>query len=244
MTLTLNLQKAEQSLKLSLVKKGINTPPSVELQFILDVSGSFDDEHRSGITNDLLTRLVPWGLTFDPDKKLDVSTFSSGEQSVHAVGAVTASNYENFVQNKIINKVPGYGYGTDYSYALEAALKTFGWIPSEKKAGFFGKLLGKKDEQTAKRLAAVLFVTDGSNSDQLRTDQVLSESQARGDKVYFIFIGISNQPTEFRFIEELGRKYPNVGFIQIRDLKKFVNLSDDEINEQLITDEFATWLKT
>ncbi|MES2943527.1 MAG: hypothetical protein V4772_11725, partial [Pseudomonadota bacterium] len=78
MALSLNLTKAEKSLKLCLQKSGLVEPPQVDLAFVLDVSGSFDDEHRAGVTDALLTRLVPWGMTFDPDRKLDVFSFSSG----------------------------------------------------------------------------------------------------------------------------------------------------------------------
>jgi hypothetical protein len=127
MALTLDLQKSAQSLVLSLEKKGIATPPSIDLAFNLDVSGSFDDEHRAGITNTLLTRLVPWAMVFDPDRKLEVFTFSDGRQSAHYVGDVRPDNCEDFVAKHIINRVPGYYGGTDYSYVLDKNLEHFGW---------------------------------------------------------------------------------------------------------------------
>lgn len=88
------------------------------------------------------------------------------------------------------------------------------------------------------------MITDGENSDKGRTLQILKESQARGDKVYFIFLGVSSNPSNFHFIEDLGRIYPNVGYVPVTDLKGFVNATDEQLNEQLITDEFVTWLKS
>lgn len=126
MALTLNLQKSEQTLKLCLQKKGILTPPAIDLAILMDVSGSFEDEHVSGITTDLMARLVPWGLTFDPDRKLDVFTFSNGADRVDDVGPITETNYQGFVKNKIIRRVSGWCGGTDYSYVLEKALDSFG----------------------------------------------------------------------------------------------------------------------
>lgn len=49
MALQLNLPKAQASLQLCLEKAGIVTPPVVEFAFTLDVSGSFEDEHRDGL---------------------------------------------------------------------------------------------------------------------------------------------------------------------------------------------------
>jgi hypothetical protein len=247
MALTLNLEKSTKALVLNLQKAGIMTPPVLETAAFMDVSGSFDDEHKDGITDILLSRLTPWGLAFDPDKKMDVFTFSNGAASVHEVGAIDARNYSGFVQSRIINKVPGYNGGTAYSHLVERALKHFGWAgDTVKKAGFFGGLMGRKDQvvQGAKKRSLVLVITDGDNNetgDKERTLRVLQESEARGDKVYYLFLGISNQGSTFPFLEKLGDKFNNTGFVNIRDLRKFVELSDDELNNMLLSDELLKW---
>lgn len=252
MALQVNLEKSSQSLVLSLEKAGIKVP-AIEVGFAMDVSGSFEDEHRSGITNDLLTRLVPWGLVFDPDKKLDCYTFSNSAAGVADVGPVTADNYQNFVAKKIIEKVRGWNGGTDYSYVVEAFLRNFGWIAGEttkevSTGGFFGKLLGKTKTVTVqaagdKRKSLTIIATDGDNNDHSRTRQVLREAQDRGDGAYFLFLGISNQGSRFPFLESIGDEFNNTGFVSIKNLNQFVNMSDDEINEMLIGDELITWLK-
>lgn len=247
MSLQLNLEKSVATLKLCLEKAGIATPPSVELAFVLDVSGSFEDEHREGVTNQLLTRLVPWGITFDPDRKLDVITFSDGADSVYAVGSVNSDNCSRFVGEEILDCVPGWCGGTDYSYAIEEALRSFGWLETEgKKAGFFGRLFGARDEAPSfkeQKRSLVIFVTDGENEDHQRTRQVLAESERRKDGIYFLFIGVSNQGSRFPFLEKIGKEFANTAFVPIRNLRKFVAQSDEELNEALLGKELMGWLK-
>lgn len=263
MSMKMNLEKAAGSLTLSLEKAGVIKVPTLEVGVAMDVSGSFDDEHRLGVTDSLLTRLVPWGLTFDPDKKLDVFTFSDSAAGVHELGSVDAKNYFGYlpraffgvniddypsgIPESIRARTPGYNGATDYSYVLEAMLKHFGWMNTVKKAGFFGSLMGKKDQVVAgdKKRSLVIVITDGdcARSDKSRVEDVLKASQDRQDQVYFLFVGVSNQGSRFPFLEDLGDKFGNTGFVGISDLHRFVDQSDDDLNAALISDELLTWLK-
>jgi hypothetical protein len=262
MSLQLNLEKSKSALVLNLQKAGIMTPPALEVGIAMDVSYSFDDEHREGITDSLLTRLVPWGLTFDPDKKLDVFTFSDSERGVHELGSVDASNYFGYlpreffgvdisvyprgVPSNIRGRTPGYNGATDYSYVIERMLKHFGWAgDTVKKAGFLGGLLGQKDKTIAgaKKRSLVIVITDGDNADKTRTLQILEQSEKRKDEVYFLFIGVSNQGSSFPFLERIGDKFGNTGFVAISDLNRFVAQSDDELNAALLDQELLDWLK-
>lgn len=244
MALTLNLEKSATALKLCLQKAGITAPPVLEVGFAMDVSGSFEDEHRAGITDKLLTRLVPWGLVFDPDRKLDLFTFSDGAAHVHDVGPVDERNYEGFVPNRIVGKVTGWNGGTTYSHVLARMLAHFGWAGDQvKKAGFFGRMLGQKDTVVAgaKKRSLVIVATDGDNSDHDKTRALLRESEARGDKVYFLFLGISNGGSRFPFLERIGDEFGNTGFVNIKDLRSFINATDDELNAMLISEELLAW---
>lgn len=246
------MNKSAGALKLSLAKAGIVTPPQVDLAFVLDVSGSFDDEHRSGITNDLLKRLTPWGMVFDPNQQLDVLTFSNGAARTHHVGTVTPATVDGYVQKHIIDRVPGYNGGTDYSYVIEKTLELFGWkpapaaTPAPQKRSWWG---GAKPAATTatkpveKKRSIVLFITDGDNGDKDRTRQILRESEQRGDGVYFLFIGVSNQGSTFPFLESIGDEFGNTGLVTINDLQAFVNQDDDAMNQALLGDELLTWLK-
>lgn len=241
MALKLNLEKSTSTLRLSLEKSGIPTMPRLDMALFMDVSGSFEDEHEQGVTTDLMTRLAPYGLNFDPDRKLDVFTFSNGPGSAHKVGELTESNYEDYVRRHIIRKVPGWNGATDYSHVLELALKEFGWIPT--KAGFFGRMMGRKDETKARKRSLFFFVTDGDNQDKDRTTRILRESEAREDEVYVLFLGVSNGGGRFEFLENVGDLFGNTGFREIADVRAFIGKSDEEINAFLLDDELVGWLK-
>ena len=237
----LNLEKGKEALKLVLQKKGITTVPSADLAFVLDVSGSFRGEHNDGTTQTLLERLVPWGMLFDPDQKLDVFTFSDGEENAYHVGDITPDTCDGYIENNIINAVPGYGGCTDYSYVLEAVLKNFGWIAE--KQGFMSKLFGGANKPAEKRRSIVLFITDGSNTDHARCQKVLEDSQNRGDEVYFLFIGIGAGHGDFPFLVRMADKFANTGLVIIKNLKNFVKQTDEQISEEFVGDELITWLK-
>lgn len=246
MALQLNLEKSKASLQMCLQKAGVVKPPVMDMGVLLDVSGSFEDEHRDGSTNQLLTRLVPWGLTFDPDGQLDLSTFSNGPDHVHRVGSIRADNYTDFVAHHVIDRVPGWKGGTDYSYGLEDFLRLFGWLDNQPEPqGFFSKLFGdKKPAPAARRRSLVTVITDGENSDVERTRSVLRASQARQDAVYFLFLGVSNQGSRFPFLQSIGDEFSNTGLVVIPDIRRFVALDDDALNQMLLLDELVAWLKS
>jgi hypothetical protein len=254
MSLQLNLEKSKGKLLLSLNKKGINTPPSMELAFDLDVSGSFDDEHRDGLTQQLLLRLVPWGMLFDPDQKMDVFTFSDGKRRASYVGEITPDTCDRYIQRNVIDRVEGYNGGTDYSYVVEKNLQHFGWVEGgafvPRKKGFltsiFGADPGYDMVATAPKRSLVIFVTDGEcySRDEERMRAVLAESEARKDQVYFLLIGISNQGVQFEFLRQIADEFSNTGLVVIRNLREFVAKSDEEVNEILIGDELVEWLKS
>ena len=253
MALQLNLEKlneTKKSLTLCLAKAGIITPPVMELCFILDVSGSFTDAHVShngkpAITESLLERLTPWGMLFDPDKKLDMIAFSHISEHV---GAVTEQNYTNFIAKNVVNCGPWAG-ATKYEPALKQALELFGYLQEDapvEKLGFFSKLLGRKQQdnfKVNKRKSLVLFVTDGANDDRTETSQLLAESEARGDQMYIIFLCVNKNVSQFSYIKSLAEKYNNVYFDHIDDYDKFVNLPNDQLNERLISQELLDWMK-
>lgn len=250
--LKLDLNKATTGLKLSLEKRGIMTPPVVEVAFDLDVSGSFEDEHEDGSTNDLMTQLIPWGLLFDPDKKLDVFTFSSHNGAAHYVGDVNANNYENYIRNNIIKKVPGWCGGTEYAPVLRKNLEHFGWLEPvaeiAPKRGLFSGVFGRKAEQPVaatgnKRRSLVLFVTDGDNNDKEEAEKLLSMMEQLQMGVYIMFIGVSNQGSRFPFLEKMADRFSNTGLFIVKDLKSFIAQDSERLNEALITDELINWLK-
>ena len=252
MALQLDMNKGVQKLRMELSKRGglINLPQA-EVVFDLDVSGSYHDEHLDGQTNNLMARLVPWGMLLDPDKKMQVFTFSDGAHNAHLVGDVDATTYEGYVKRNVIGKVPGYRGGTDYAHVLRKNLELFGWIqPAEAKGGgggMFGGLFGRKPAAAPapgiKRRSLILFNTDGDNSDKAATRELFAQMEREQYGVYVMFLAVSNQGGGFPFLQELADKYDNCGITVIRDVKKWVQLSDEDIADQIITGELIKWLK-
>lgn len=250
----LHLQKTAESIKLNLTKKGVANIPAAEVAFVLDVSGSFDYYHRSGITQKLMDKLVPWALVFDPDKRLDVVTFATRS---HHVGTIDLANFDsNYIEKSIVDRVEGYNGGTNYAPAIKECLTIFGWGPAHEKAkpsttglrGFFNKITGNTpaesnpaEAKAVGRRTIVLFVTDGDNNDHDETMALLKESESRGDQVYFLLVGVGND--NFRFLNLAAEKFSNTGFVKVKDINAFTKQTDDQISEAFIGTELIEWLK-
>jgi hypothetical protein len=240
--LQVNINKSVSSLKLCLEKASCKILP-VDVFIAMDVSGSFHDEHVSGMTNSLLERLIPWGLVFDPDKQIDFYTFSGGD-NVTRVKPVTIENYEGFIARDVIYRVGGYGGGTDYAPVIEKIVSDCGLLP--KKAGFLSKIAGLKDKPASKKPIFLIFITDGENDDKRETHLLLSKLAGLDTAIYIQFIGVGNGSEQFLkksfwFIEALGKEFKNTAFTPILSLSVFLNKSDDEINGLLISDELVSW---
>lgn len=248
MALQLDLKKSAETLRLSLDKAGVAENIKAELIFDMDVSGSFEHEHEEGTTGKLVARLVPYGMVLDPDGKVDVFTFSNGDEHVHHVGTVTPDDCDNYIVRNVIDKVPGWNGGTTYSYVLERNLRHFGWLPAAESGGFLSRFFGisRETPPLSKKRSIVIFVTDGENdpSDENRTIRVLEESEKRGDEVYFLFMGACEHSVEFKFLETIAKRFRNTGVVIVRDLDVFVDLSDEELNGRLLGPELLNWLKS
>lgn len=253
-----DLQKSADTLRFNLDKSGVPANIKAELIIVMDVSGSFQHEHEEGTTSTLIKRLVPVAMELDPDRQIDVLTFSNGAASVHHVGTVDEDDCDNFVIDNIVDKVPGWNGGTTYSYPLEEALKIFGWLScnddhGQKPQGFWSRFLGRqapvaKVHVHEKKRSIVLFVTDGENdpnndyNDKNRTIKVLQESQDRGDEVYFLFIGACEH-SKFDFVRKIADKFKNTGVVMATDPEAFVELPDEELMATLLVPELIEWLK-
>jgi hypothetical protein len=259
----LDLGKSQAAFKLSLDKAGVPADIRAELIVVMDVSSSFEHEHEEGTTNTLLRRFVPLAKILDPDGQIDVITFSDGEHRVQHVGTIHEGNVDGFMEDRVIDKVRGWNGGTTYSYALEEALRQFGWLPCTHdhqpaaKPRFWNWVLGNTGSDKGHALphmhqqkrSIVLFVTDGENDpgdgagDKARTMQVLQASETRGDHVYFLFIGACEHQ-KFEFVEKIADKYKNTGIVMATDPEAFVELPDDELIGKLLVPELVDWLKS
>lgn len=227
-----NIEKAVEIARFTVEKHKL---PSVRAQVMmdLDVSGSAQHLFESGQMQDAFQRVLPIGIIFDDNKEIDVFTFQSGNAIHHVEENATQLNFEKYVDKQILRNpdVPLWG-GTDYAPVLKANLEAAGFY----KGGFFS---GKKLQRYSKSgmPAIIYFFTDGENYDQRATTQLLQDCQDAETQAYFMFVGIGN--ANFSYIEALGDKFDNTGFVNIRDLSK---IKDDTIYDLLLPEELCTWL--
>ena len=211
----------------------------------LDYSGSMRSLYKNGTVQTTISRLVPLGLTFDDNVSIDMYLF---QNSYRKMEDITLNNYEKYVE-KVINR-SGYDMGgTEYAPVLEAiVLPNANKNKSENKTGLLSKLFGSKNKSTnidtdtnSKEITFVLFITDGANSDEGRTDKIIRESSDPKHKTFIQFVGIGNEKFSYlRKLDDLsGRSVDNTGFSKMNDLQK---ASDEELYNNVL-EQFAEWLK-
>jgi hypothetical protein len=61
---------------------------------------------------------------------------------------------------------------------------------------------------------------------------------AQKHPLYWQLVGVGD-PAEFGFLREMADELPNVGFLHLPSL----DISDDDLYEQLLSEELCTWLK-
>lgn len=184
---------------------------------VMDDSGSMDWQYRNGNVQDILTRLLPFGLAFDDNGEVDVYLFSDSCKKIEP--SMTEENYENYVKLHIDHQ-HNYG-GTAYAPAITMTDMDF------------------NDAVSAKVPTLVFFITDGENFDEGATNVAIRNSSEHG--IFYMFIGSGNE--SFYYLKKLddleGRKIDNTGFMQVSD---FNSVSNTELFLKSLKD-YIPWLK-
>lgn len=226
-----------------------------EVKFALDISGSMEGLYKNGTVQRLVDRCLAVATQFDDDGNMEAWTFTNGFDRLQDI---TEAQHDGYVNKRILNNssISKWG-GTSYApvcrdilqntFTREEIVRTSEIV--EEKAGFLGKLFGKKD--TAKEVfhesrqlvsadtehpALVIFITDGECGDARDAERVIIESQK--NNIYWLMIGIGRD--NFRVLRELGDKYPNVGFEKFDDIE---GISDEDFYMKLLNQEFCDWAK-
>ena len=249
----IDLNKRVQTVGIVLAKRGVVAAPEVRVGVSLDMSGSAQGMFRNGTIQETLDRLLAVAVKFDDDGQLDVWGFSN---QFGQFPQMNESMYGNYVEQKI-NERDWMWRGTNYAPSLKAAIDEYSnnttvtrvvQGATQAATGFFGKLFGSKpapvqetitetvSKGTKQPPAMLLFVTDGANNDERETRRLLE--QAANSNVYFQMVGVG-PASDFSFIEQLADDLPNVGFVSMASL----NMTDEKLFEELITEEFLTWYK-
>jgi hypothetical protein len=184
---------------------------------VMDYSGSMSNMFRNGSVQDVITRLLPIALKFDDNGELESWLFSEGYERLEPV---TASNYERYVKNIMMNASMYMG-GTNYAPALKDIVRYY------------------KDKHPSTIPAFVMFITDGDNWDETATNAIIRELS--NYNMFVQFVGIGNG-SDFNYLRELdnlsGRKHDNTGFIAVRDMNK---MNDQQLYTEMLR-QYNDWL--
>lgn len=108
-----SLRKKSEAAGVSLKKKNMDGVRA-QVVLVIDHSGSMRGDYASGKVQELVERVLAFGLQVDVDGTIPVIPF---DNRVHKTIDVTMTNYQNIVQNEIYK--PGQMGGTEYEGPLK-----------------------------------------------------------------------------------------------------------------------------
>jgi len=236
-----------KSAGVSLAKVGLDQHRA-RVCLVLDISGSMSSLYRKGLVQRFAERILALGCRFDDDGEIDVFLFG---RHVHRGEPMGLSNWSSYV-GEMIERHPLEG-DTRYGAAMEAVRRHY--FPD----AFMGndKNSGKAGERQAPVKAAlpvyVMFVTDGTTSDQPLTERQLR--WASREPIFWQFMGIGRgkkskskrllnfADSDFPFLEKLdeldGRLIDNAGFFAVASPDEH---SDADLYD-LLMGEYPDWVR-
>ena len=232
--MAISLEKRAETVKINLTKKSIQDI-SANVCLMIDISGSMEGRFNSGLVQETIDRVFAIAMNMDPDKALDVFVFNMGAKQLTQM---KAEHYDNYVTS-ILLKETRIGGGTNYAPVINEVTNFYKpeVATVKKSGGFLG--FGAKVEEVPVAPAQPIyanFITDCANDD--RTNAMDAFAGTAPGNVYFQCVGIGD-PSQFSFIKAVGDKFDHVGFMNMNDL----NISDDDLYDSLINEEFAEWIK-
>ncbi|MDR5808544.1 VWA domain-containing protein [Caballeronia sp. LZ019] len=252
---TINLHKPAlasrgETVSIVLSKRRLPRPPIVRVAAALDISGSTQPLYDSGVIQETHDRMLGIAMKFDDNGEIDTWTFTEG---FDRLPTATPENYGSYITEHVLgnNGIRKWG-GTMYAPVM-ADIVNFFFAPPESpqakpkdKRGFFARLFSAPGaapsplpaEPASTMPAWVLFVTDGQNTPRDRTDVETLLRDTRKFPIYWSLVGVGD-PREFTFLRDLANDFPNAGFLHLESL----DIPDQQIYEQLITEEFCDWVR-
>lgn len=240
-----DLNKSTETLKFNLDKRGAGEIKPCQVTVTMDVSGSFDDEHRNGYTQQLLNRLVPFTMLFDKDKTIDMFAFASDATKLDELNM---SNYESYIRSNVIG-CAGYGRMTNYGKAFKLLLDNDNHgskVESSPSKGFLGRLFGSKQEVVVDTSSSKddrylhFFVTDGHPSDD-GGSRILSKLLSENPKAFVVFISVGR--SEIKELQQYKKGSQTSYFnLTVDELRNLEHASDDDLFDKIITDQMTKWM--
>lgn len=229
------IEKEVEKVRFVLEKQGIDHVVRARVGMNLDVSGSMQDLYKQGVVQRVVERILPLGLACDDDGEIDVWGFS---QDAALACVATRENFKNIVEQEMMDgDLDGVLWqGTRYAPVIQANLDYYARADSPVR-NFFRALVGRAVE---KPLPVInFFLTDGENSDSAETLKLFEHIEQNDVQIYYMLIGLGSP--KYKFLREAAKRFPNVGFLSVNDLKKF--LASDTFYAELLPPELCTWLK-
>ena len=207
-------------------KSGLGVDSKAQVVLALDFSGSMFHLYNNGTVQDVVEKILPFGLAFDDNGEVDFYLFD--DKSRKLPENITLKNLDGYIKNKVINKYDM--GGTNYAPVLNRIYKDFA-----AKKGMFG--FGKASKMDVP--VYVIFITDGNNYDKSETEEIIRTMSKEGFFVQFIGIGRE----QFTFLDKLdnltGRHVDNVNFLKIDNIS---TCTDDQLYSGLMK-EYPEWVQ-
>lgn len=234
--MNVDLEKRTQKVGIILEKRGLRQAPVMQVVVAIDISGSMDDEFADGSVQNAVDQLLGVAMKFDDNGEMECWGFDTGTRRAPTI---TEADYGNYIGSR--NRLGKFGMwprgGTAYAPVLQSIITEMcGPATAPAKPSFFGFGAKKEAAAPAGMPVMVLFITDGEPNDGPAADRVIRE--ATNKNIYFQMIGVGND-CRFNTLRSLADKYDNCGFVQMTNIR----MSDDQLYEQLITDELVTFCK-
>ena len=213
------LDLRKETVKKVCLKKADMSHLTSRVAVIIDVSGSMQQNFKTGMVQATLERLLPLAMAFDNDGSMEVWTF---DHEFKRYPPITRTNFYNYIAD---NKISARG-GTMYAPVICDVGKYF------------------IKEEPAKLPTYVIFVTDGDNIDHRNTDKAIK--LISNFPIFFQFVGIGNTGRNgFKYLsslDEMGDRYvDNANFFAIDSLAD-IDLIDDVSLYAKLLDEYPKWL--
>ena len=226
----------------SLTKAGLGQHRA-KVCLCLDISGSMKSLYKSGQIQAFAERVLALACRFDDDGEIDVFLFGA---KVHQPAPMNLSNWRGYIE-RVLQRHPLEG-DTRYGLAMQA-IRAF-YFPQNRQDGSkkpIGQLM------TSHLPVYVMFLTDGSTSDQGLTERQVLASSA--EPIFWQFMGIGKgrkskskklalfSLSDFPFLERLdelpGRLLDNANFFSV--------VSPDEHQDStlydLMMEEYPGWVR-
>lgn len=206
-----------KSLELNLAKADILVVPIMSVKLAVDISGSMDDELRSGWVQDTLDLFLAAAMKFDDDGKMEIGFFNTSFKRGPDMVLADAGRY---IKDKGIRA----GGGTNFAGAI-ADMKG-----ANAKRGLFG--FGTAKAVTPTYLA---LITDGDNGDRAEFEAQLDSLENTFVQIVAIGAGVNR-----RYLDMIGERYDTVEVLYMPNPKA---VDQNKFYEILLNEEFKTFCK-